>query len=63
MAKNLQPWYKVVTPRDDLREGKPPTLPEMLAKGYGWDRISDERHGPAKPGFLAKTQRSQRRTG
>src|SRR2546427_5177537 len=23
MAKNLQPWYKVVTPREDLREGKP----------------------------------------
>jgi len=23
MAKNLQPWFKVVTPREDLREGKP----------------------------------------
>jgi hypothetical protein len=23
MAKQLQPWYKVVTPREDLREGKP----------------------------------------
>jgi Protein of unknown function (DUF499) len=23
MAKNLQPWYKVVNPREDLREGKP----------------------------------------
>src|SRR5947207_1069624 len=23
MAKSLQPWYKVVTPREDLREGKP----------------------------------------
>jgi len=23
MAKNLQPWYKVVTPREDLRDGKP----------------------------------------
>src|SRR5688572_7237412 len=23
MAKTLQPWYKVVTPREDLREGKP----------------------------------------
>jgi hypothetical protein len=20
---NLKPWYKVVTPREDLREGKP----------------------------------------
>lgn len=23
MAKNLHPWFKVVTPREDLREGKP----------------------------------------
>src|ERR1700730_10772574 len=23
MAKNLQPWYRVVNPREDLREGKP----------------------------------------
>ena len=23
MAKNLQPWYKVITPREDLRDGKP----------------------------------------
>src|SRR5260370_16651266 len=23
MAKNLHPWYKVVTPREDLRDGKP----------------------------------------
>ena len=23
MARNLQPWYKIVTPREDLREGKP----------------------------------------
>src|SRR4051812_33693986 len=39
MAK-LQPWYKVVTPREDLREGKPLDAAEFAVH---LDQVRDRR--------------------
>ena len=33
---NLKPWYKVVTPREDLREGKPLDAAEFAVHSDLW---------------------------
>jgi hypothetical protein len=41
----LKPWYKVVTPREDLREGKPLDASEFAV------HLDDVRHGSAPPNY------------
>ena len=41
----LKPWYKVVTPREDLREGKPLDASEFAA------HLDDVRNGSAPPDY------------
>ena len=41
----LKPWYKVVTPREDLREGKPLDAAEFAV------HLDDVRNNPAPPDY------------
>jgi hypothetical protein len=41
----LKPWYKVVTPREDLREGKPLDAAEFAV------HLDDVRNGSAPPDY------------
>ncbi|MEI6395492.1 MAG: hypothetical protein WCT12_30845 [Verrucomicrobiota bacterium] len=41
----LKPWYKVVTPREDLREGKPLDAAEFAV------HLDDVRNNPGPPDY------------
>lgn len=45
MQTKLKPWYKVVTPREDLREGKPLDASEFAV------HLDDVRNGSAPPDY------------
>ena len=42
---SLKPWYKVATPREDLREGKPLDVSEFAV------HLDDVRNGSAPPDY------------